>query len=118
MNSYAHSVADRLPLAVPFIVPQNTLDVLYGLRDSGNSLHPLYKRRAGIIGSQDQGQIPIECIHSNDSISYVFLGSDKQQVILGKNNENEIITSDDILGKDVVDTDGEILGVIQQLKHR
>lgn len=27
-----------------------------------------------------------------------------------------IITSDDILGKDVVDTDGEILGVVQQLK--
>jgi len=28
----------------------------------------------------------------------------------------EIITSDDILGKDVVDTDGDILGVVQQLK--
>lgn len=28
----------------------------------------------------------------------------------------EIITSDDILGKDVVDTDGEIIGVVQQLK--
>jgi len=28
----------------------------------------------------------------------------------------EVITSDDILGKDVVDTDGEIIGVVQQLK--
>jgi HlyD family secretion protein len=35
--------------------------------------------------------VPIECIHSNDSLSYVYMGSDKQQVILGKNNENEII---------------------------
>jgi uncharacterized protein YrrD len=28
----------------------------------------------------------------------------------------EIITSDDILGKDVVDIDGEIIGIVQQLK--
>ncbi len=35
--------------------------------------------------------IPIECIHSNDSLSYVYKGWDKQQVILGKSNENEII---------------------------
>lgn len=28
----------------------------------------------------------------------------------------EIITSDDILGKDVVDIDGEIIGVVQQLQ--
>lgn len=30
-------------------------------------------------------------------------------------DENNIITSDDILGKDVVDTEGEVLGVIQKL---
>ena len=35
--------------------------------------------------------VPIECIHSNDSLSYVYLGWVKQQVILGKSNENEII---------------------------
>lgn len=35
--------------------------------------------------------VPIECIHSNDSLSYVYQGSRKQQVILGKSNENEII---------------------------
>ncbi len=35
--------------------------------------------------------IPIESIHSNDSLSYVFKGSRRQQVILGKANENEII---------------------------
>jgi len=30
--------------------------------------------------------------------------------------ESKIITSDDILGKDVVDIDGEIIGVVQQLR--
>lgn len=30
--------------------------------------------------------------------------------------ENNIITSDDILGKDVIDTDGQVLGVAQQLR--
>jgi len=35
--------------------------------------------------------IPIECIHIEDSISYVVKGNSKQQVIVGKTNENEII---------------------------
>lgn len=35
--------------------------------------------------------IPIECIHSNDSLSYVYRWGEKQQVVLGKSNENEII---------------------------
>jgi len=35
--------------------------------------------------------IPIESIHSNDSLSFVYHGWSKQQVILGKTNENEII---------------------------
>ena len=35
--------------------------------------------------------IPIECVHSNDSLSYVYHGSYKHQIILGKTNENEII---------------------------
>lgn len=35
--------------------------------------------------------VPIECIHSNDSMSYVYHGWSKQHVILGKSNENEII---------------------------
>jgi len=36
--------------------------------------------------------VPLECVHSNDSLSFVLLESNrKQQVILGKSNENEII---------------------------
>lgn len=35
--------------------------------------------------------IPIECIQSNDSISYVYTPSARKQVITGESNENEII---------------------------
>jgi len=35
--------------------------------------------------------IPIECVHSNDSITYVYATRDKQQVVTGKSNENEIV---------------------------
>lgn len=35
--------------------------------------------------------IPIECIHTQDTISYVVVGGKRQQVIIGKSNENEII---------------------------
>jgi len=35
--------------------------------------------------------VPIECIHTEDSISYVVKGNAKRQVIVGKTNENEII---------------------------
>ncbi len=35
--------------------------------------------------------IPIECVHSNDSMSFVYQDYSKKQVILGKANENEII---------------------------
>jgi multidrug efflux pump subunit AcrA (membrane-fusion protein) len=35
--------------------------------------------------------IPLDCVQSNDSISYVYSGSYKKQVILGPSNENEVI---------------------------
>jgi multidrug efflux pump subunit AcrA (membrane-fusion protein) len=35
--------------------------------------------------------VPIECVHSQDSISYVVMDSRKKQVVVGKSNENEII---------------------------
>jgi multidrug efflux pump subunit AcrA (membrane-fusion protein) len=35
--------------------------------------------------------IPIECVHTGDSISYVVAGNVRKQVIVGKTNENEII---------------------------
>lgn len=35
--------------------------------------------------------VPIECIHTDDSVTYVISGGRRQQVIIGKSNENEII---------------------------
>jgi len=35
--------------------------------------------------------IPLECVHSNDSLSYVYTSNRKQHIIVGKSNENEII---------------------------
>ena len=35
--------------------------------------------------------LPIECVHAEDSISYVVKGNTRRQVIVGKSNENEII---------------------------
>jgi len=35
--------------------------------------------------------IPIECVHNEDSLTYVVVGNARQQVIVGKTNENEII---------------------------
>jgi HlyD family secretion protein len=35
--------------------------------------------------------VPLDCVQSNDSISYVYSGGAKRQVILGSSNENEVI---------------------------
>ncbi len=35
--------------------------------------------------------IPIECVHANDSMTFVFKGSKKVQIIPGKSNENDIV---------------------------
>lgn len=35
--------------------------------------------------------IPLDCVQSNDSISYVYAGSSRKEVILGPSNENEVV---------------------------
>jgi hypothetical protein len=35
--------------------------------------------------------LPIECVHSSDSITYVYKDGHKQQVITGKSNDNDIV---------------------------
>jgi len=46
--------------------------------------------------------IPIECVHSNDSVSYVFTDYRKQQVIPGKSNDDNIIILSGLQPKDEV----------------
>ena len=35
--------------------------------------------------------IPLDCVQSNDSLSYVYAGSYRMQVLLGPSNENEVV---------------------------
>ena len=35
--------------------------------------------------------IPLDCVQSNDSLSYVYAGSYRKQVIIGLSNENEVV---------------------------
>jgi HlyD family secretion protein len=35
--------------------------------------------------------IPLDCVQSNDSMSYVYTESSRNEVILGPSNENEVI---------------------------
>jgi len=35
--------------------------------------------------------IPLDCVQSNDSLSYIYAGSYRKQVILGRSNENEVV---------------------------
>ena len=44
--------------------------------------------------------IPIECVHTEDSISYIAKGNSRRQVIVGKTNENEIIIKEGLISGD------------------
>lgn len=35
--------------------------------------------------------VPIECVHTEDSVTYVVTGNSRQQIVVGKSNENEIV---------------------------
>jgi len=68
-------------------------EVIIEVNESDSILRPAMTTKNMIITDVIDSMlfIPIECIHSNDSLSYVYQGSRKQQIILGKSNENEII---------------------------
>ena len=38
--------------------------------------------------------LPLDCVQSNDSVTYVYTDHAKQQIIVGPSNENEIIVRD------------------------
>jgi multidrug efflux pump subunit AcrA (membrane-fusion protein) len=68
-------------------------EVIIEVKESDSILRPAMTTKNMIITDVIDSvvYVPIECIHSNDSLSYVYHNSYKQQVILGKSNENEII---------------------------
>ena len=68
-------------------------EVIIEVNESDSILRPAMTTKNMIITDviDSVRYIPIESVHSNDSLSYVYKGSYRQQVILGKANENEII---------------------------
>lgn len=68
-------------------------EVIIDVNESDSILRPAMTTKNMIITDVIDSvvYIPIECVHSNDSLSYVYKDSRRHQVILGKPNENEII---------------------------
>ncbi|MEE4258022.1 MAG: efflux RND transporter periplasmic adaptor subunit [Bacteroidales bacterium] len=68
-------------------------EVIIEVNESDSILRPAMTTKNMIITDVIDSvlYVPIESIHSNDSLSYVYKDSRRQQVILGKANENEII---------------------------
>jgi len=51
---------------------------------------------------EDVLYLPIECVHIDDSVSFVYWKGKKQQVITGKSNENDIIIKEGLKSDDEV----------------
>ncbi len=69
-------------------------EVLIMLNEYDTILRPAMTTKNKIITNISDSVlfVPLECIHSNDSVSYVYTKRGrKQEVITGKSNENEII---------------------------
>ncbi len=68
-------------------------EVSIGVNEYDSILRPAMTTKNEILTSSIDSVlfIPLDCVQSNDSISYVYAGSSRKQVILGPSNENEVI---------------------------
>ncbi len=68
-------------------------EVIIEVNDYDSILRPAMTTKNEIITAViDSIQyLPIECVHTNDSLSYVFISGLRKQVLTGATNENEII---------------------------
>lgn len=72
-------------------------EVIISINESDSIMRPSMTTKNEIITAsfQDVVYVPLEAIHSNDSLTFVFMdrGSRtvKQEVIIGQSNENEVI---------------------------
>ena len=68
-------------------------EVIIEVNEYDSILRPAMTTKNEIITSTFDSvlYVPLECVHSNDSISYVYAGSTKRQVMIGPSNDNEII---------------------------
>lgn len=68
-------------------------EVIIHVNEFDSILRPSMTTKNRIITSTiaDVLYLPIECVHVDDSISFVYKNGKKQQVITGRSNDNEII---------------------------
>ncbi|MCB0804423.1 MAG: efflux RND transporter periplasmic adaptor subunit [Bacteroidales bacterium] len=68
-------------------------EVLIEVNEFDSVMRPAMTTKNVIITDviEDALFVPIECIHTSDSVTYVVKGNSRRQVIVGKSNENEII---------------------------
>ena len=68
-------------------------EVLIEVNEFDSVMRPAMTTKNVIITDviEDALYVPIECVHATDSVSYVVIDSRRQQVVVGKSNENEII---------------------------
>ncbi|MDZ7741880.1 MAG: HlyD family secretion protein [Bacteroidota bacterium] len=71
-------------------------EVIIDVNESDTILKPAMTTKNRIITAviDSVSYIPIECLQSNDSMSYVYTERGRRQVITGANNENEIIVKE------------------------
>ncbi len=68
-------------------------EVIIDLNESDSILKPAMTTQVTIITDilDDVLFLPLECVHSNDSMTYVFTKSNKQEVITGASNSDAIV---------------------------
>ena len=68
-------------------------EVIIHINEFDSILRPSMTTKNRIITNTipDVLYLPIECVHIDDSISYVYKDGEKQQVITGESNDNEIV---------------------------
>lgn len=68
-------------------------EVVIDVNEYDSILRPAMTTKNRIITSVHDSvlYIPIECVQSNDSLTYVYTSRYKQQIITGESNENDII---------------------------
>ncbi len=71
-------------------------EVKLNMQEPDSILRPAMTTKNTIITEiiEDCLFVPIDCIQNNDSVSYVYTSNSRQEVILGKRNDDEIIVID------------------------
>ena len=79
-------------------------EVIIHIDEFDSILRPSMTTKNRIITNviEDVLYLPIECVHTGDSVSFVYFKGERQQVITGKSNDNEIIIKEGLTEGDEV----------------